>query len=171
MHGVCEVGHLATEGKLELAQPKQQSEKQASADGACFVLGGMHRSIFYCYNIFSNPSRLFQLNSNATMIKPKKLHKGDKVAVVSPSNSISYRRDLFDRAKAVLEVELGIEIVASPNCFVKHYYSAGTVSPRLARLGRGSLSPSKISRAGILPALFIAGEHREPKMCCYGWVF
>ncbi len=65
------------------------------------------------------------------MVKPKKLNKGDKVAVISPSNSISYRRDLFDKAKEVLEKKLEIEIVASPNCFADYYYSAGTTQERL----------------------------------------
>lgn len=66
------------------------------------------------------------------MIKAKKLKKGDKVAIISPSNSIVNRKDLFNKSKDILEKALEIEIIAAPNCFANYYYSAGTKQERLA---------------------------------------
>jgi len=66
-----------------------------------------------------------------TYIKSPKLKRGDKVGLVSPSNSIKNRIDKYEKAKNVFEDRLGIEIIPSKNAFKEFYYSSGTVEERV----------------------------------------
>lgn len=67
-------------------------------------------------------------------IMPPRLHKGDKVAVISPSMPLERRMDRFERAIPALEKGLGIELVLGKHALGKHYYSSGTVEERLEDL-------------------------------------
>lgn len=66
------------------------------------------------------------------IIKPARLRKGDTIGICSPSGTIAHKRELFDRAKANFERATGLHIIAAPNAFNRHYYSAGTPAERLA---------------------------------------
>ncbi|MFA6097808.1 MAG: S66 peptidase family protein [Candidatus Paceibacterota bacterium] len=68
------------------------------------------------------------------IIKPKKLQKGDAVAIVSPSGSVPQElRGQFDRGADFLK-ELGLEVRIMKNALGKYYYSSGTIEERLADL-------------------------------------
>jgi muramoyltetrapeptide carboxypeptidase len=67
-------------------------------------------------------------------IKPQKLKKGDKIGVVSPSNSIQGREEDFEKAKKRFKEVLGIELVAGKHAFDEYFYSAGRPEDRAADL-------------------------------------
>jgi muramoyltetrapeptide carboxypeptidase len=62
------------------------------------------------------------------MLKPQRLHSGDRIAIVAPASS--FQRDEFD--KGILEIErLGFEPVFDESVFARHAgYVAGTASVR-----------------------------------------
>jgi len=74
-------------------------------------------------------------------IKPKKLKSGDKVGVVSPSNSIKGREEDFKKAQTRFKDVLGLELVAGENAFNEFYYSAGTAEERASDLNAMFANP------------------------------
>jgi len=64
-------------------------------------------------------------------IKPKKLQKGDTVAIISPSSAVpeEFKKN-FNSGVKFLE-GLGLKVKIGKNVFKRHYYSAGTVKERL----------------------------------------
>lgn len=65
------------------------------------------------------------------IIKPKKMRKGDVVAIVSPSSAIPDElKKNFNNGVKFLE-NLGLRVKFGNNVFKKYYYSAGTVKERL----------------------------------------
>jgi muramoyltetrapeptide carboxypeptidase len=64
-------------------------------------------------------------------IKPVKLKRGDKVGIISPSNSVVQRKEAFENAVALLEDDLELQIEIAPHAMGLHYYSSGTVQERL----------------------------------------
>ena len=66
------------------------------------------------------------------IIKPKKLQKGNTVAIVSPSSAIpnEFKKN-FNNGIKFLE-NLGLKVKIGKNVFKRHYYSAGTVKERLS---------------------------------------
>lgn len=64
-------------------------------------------------------------------MKPSKLKKGDKVALISPSNPIKDRTELAMRAVKNFEQYTGLEVIVSKNALGKSYYSSGTKQERL----------------------------------------
>jgi muramoyltetrapeptide carboxypeptidase len=74
-------------------------------------------------------------------MKPPKLHPGDTVAIISPSNTITDTRDVAEKAKAAFEKATGLKAIWSPNAFGSHYYSAGTARQRLEDFHWALLEP------------------------------
>jgi muramoyltetrapeptide carboxypeptidase len=65
------------------------------------------------------------------IIKPKKLQKGDTIAIVSPSNAVSDELlGQFNNGIKFLE-GLGLRVKIGKNALGKYYYSSGTVKERL----------------------------------------
>lgn len=64
-------------------------------------------------------------------IKPARLHKGDRVGVVAPSQSIYDRTDRFNRAVGVIEDTYEIKLEFAPHTLGEYYYSSGAVQERL----------------------------------------
>lgn len=64
---------------------------------------------------------------------PPKLHPGDLVAVISPSQPPTVKHSSQDFKKALTNFErsTGLKTVLSKNALAQHYYSAGTVDQRL----------------------------------------
>jgi muramoyltetrapeptide carboxypeptidase len=67
------------------------------------------------------------------MIKPRRLHRGDRIAVVAPASA--FRRDEFDAGVAEL-ARLGFEPVYEPSVFERAAYVAGTPAVRAAAIRR-----------------------------------
>jgi muramoyltetrapeptide carboxypeptidase len=66
------------------------------------------------------------------IIKPKKLQKGDIVAIVSPSNAVAEElRGQFDNGVKFLE-SLGLKVKIGKNALGRYYYSSGTIEERLS---------------------------------------
>jgi muramoyltetrapeptide carboxypeptidase len=66
------------------------------------------------------------------IIKPKKLQKGDTVAIISPSNAVAEElRGQFDNGVKFLE-SLGLKVKIGKNALGRCYYSSGTVEERLS---------------------------------------
>lgn len=66
------------------------------------------------------------------IIKPKKLQKGDTVAIISPSNTVTKElRGQFDSGVKFLE-RLGLKVKIGKNALGKYYYSSGTAEERLS---------------------------------------
>jgi muramoyltetrapeptide carboxypeptidase len=70
---------------------------------------------------------------NTNYIAPPKLHPGDTVAIISPSQppTVKYSPDEFEKACRNFEQSTGLETVLAPNALAEHYYSAGTIQQRL----------------------------------------
>ncbi|MCX7027678.1 MAG: LD-carboxypeptidase [Spirochaetes bacterium] len=72
-------------------------------------------------------------------IKPRRLHKGDRVFLVAPSGSA------FDSARVEASIHalesLGFEVSASPHCADVYGYLAGSDETRAAELERAFLDP------------------------------
>jgi len=70
---------------------------------------------------------------NTTTIRPPKLHPGDLVAVISPSQPATVRLNQGDFEKTCRNFEkvTGLKTVLAPNALAEHYYSAGTAQQRL----------------------------------------
>lgn len=64
------------------------------------------------------------------MIAPK-LHKGDLVAIISPSNTIAHKKEQILKACANFEAHTGLKTVLAPNALGQHYYSSGTPQERV----------------------------------------
>ncbi len=65
------------------------------------------------------------------IIKPKKLQKGDTVAIVSPSGAVTEElKDQFNAGVKFLE-SLGLKVKISKNALGSYYYSSGTTEERL----------------------------------------
>lgn len=65
-------------------------------------------------------------------IKPKKLQKGDTVAIISPSGGVSDElKDQFNKGVKFLE-SLGLKVTIGKNALKRFYYSGGTVAERLS---------------------------------------
>lgn len=65
------------------------------------------------------------------IIKPKKLQKGDVVAIVSPSGSVPDElKSQFNNGVNFLK-EMGLEVRIMKNALGKYFYSSGTVEERL----------------------------------------
>ncbi|MDP3056979.1 MAG: LD-carboxypeptidase [bacterium] len=66
------------------------------------------------------------------IIKPKKLQKGDMVAIVSPSGGVSEElKNQFNSGIKFLE-NLGLKVKISKNALGRYYYSSGTTEARLS---------------------------------------
>lgn len=65
-------------------------------------------------------------------IKPKKLQKGDTVAIISPSGGVPDElKDQFNEGVKFLE-NLGLKVTIGKNALKRFYYSGGTVAERLS---------------------------------------
>ncbi len=65
------------------------------------------------------------------IIKPKKLQKGDTVAIVSPSGAVPEElKGQFDNGIKFLK-SLGLKVKISKNALGRYYYSSGTAEERL----------------------------------------
>lgn len=64
-------------------------------------------------------------------MKPPKLQSGDKVAIISPSNTIAGREELVAKACKNFETATGLVTVLAPNALRRHYYSSGTPEQRI----------------------------------------
>lgn len=64
-------------------------------------------------------------------MKPPKLQKGDKVALISPSNPVSDRLDVVETAIKNFEQQTGLKVVVGKNALSKYYYGSGTKQERL----------------------------------------
>lgn len=65
------------------------------------------------------------------IIKPKRLQKGDTVAIVSPSGFVPGElKGQFDKGVKFLE-NLGLKVKIGKNALKRYYYSAGTAKERL----------------------------------------
>ncbi|HEV2402639.1 MAG TPA: LD-carboxypeptidase [Candidatus Saccharimonadales bacterium] len=62
---------------------------------------------------------------------PPKLHPGDLVAIISPSQPPSAKGHDVEKARHNFEQATSLRTVLAPNALVEHYYSAGTVQQRL----------------------------------------
>lgn len=66
------------------------------------------------------------------IIKPKKLQKGDTVAIISPSGGVGDElKDQFNNGIKFLE-SLGLKVKIGKNALGRYYYSSGTVESRLS---------------------------------------
>lgn len=66
------------------------------------------------------------------IIRPPKLHKGDRVGIISPSQSLFGRKEKFEKAVQVFAEQLGVEVVVAPHALGQYYYSSGTTEERLS---------------------------------------
>ena len=65
-----------------------------------------------------------------TIIKPKKLQKGDKVGIISPSEPVCFKNKLKNGIKEL--EKLGLKVILGKNIFKRHgEYMAGTVKERV----------------------------------------
>jgi len=64
---------------------------------------------------------------------PPKLHPGDTIAIISPSQPAlgKHPREAFEAARRNFEQRTGLKTILAPNTLAKHYYSAGTAQQRL----------------------------------------
>lgn len=66
------------------------------------------------------------------IIKPKKLQKGDTVAIVSPSGGVPTElKDQFNNGIKFLK-SLGLKVKIGKNALGRYFYSSGTISERLS---------------------------------------
>jgi muramoyltetrapeptide carboxypeptidase len=66
------------------------------------------------------------------IIKPKKLQKGDSVAIISPTGAVPDElKDQFNNGIKFLE-ELGLKVIVGKNALGRYYYSSGTTAERLS---------------------------------------
>lgn len=63
-------------------------------------------------------------------MKAPKLHQGDQIAIISPSNPVANRKDEVAKARANFEKATGLKTVLSPNALGQHFYSSGTAEER-----------------------------------------
>ena len=109
------------------------------------------------------------------IIKPKKLQKGDVVAIVSPSSAIPDElKNQFNNGVKFLE-SLGLKVKIGKNVFKRHYYSAGTVQERLSDIheafGNKKIKAVIMSIGGstannLLDRLDFELIKRNPKIFC-----
>jgi len=119
-----------------------------------------------------NKIKIYQIMN---IIKPKRLQKGDTVAIVSPSGAISDEfKKYFDGGVKFLE-NLGLKVKVGKNVFKRHYYSAGTVEERLSDIHKAfadkSVKAVIISIGGesanqLLDGLDFELIKRNPKIFC-----
>lgn len=64
-------------------------------------------------------------------ILPPTLKPGDKVGLISPSNTVADRLEVMDKAIGQLERELNIQIVSGEYAFGQRFYTSGTVEEKL----------------------------------------
>lgn len=64
-------------------------------------------------------------------IFPARLRKGDKIGIVSPSNTLEGRMDKFHKAVENFRRIFEVEIVVAPHALGRHFYSSGTTRERL----------------------------------------
>lgn len=64
-------------------------------------------------------------------MKPPKLQRGDLLAIISPSNTVSKRKVDVEKACSNFENATGLRTILAPNALAEHYYSAGTAQQRL----------------------------------------
>lgn len=66
-------------------------------------------------------------------MKPPKLHSGDMVAIISPSQPAlaKFGLDHFEKSRSNFEKLTGLKTVMAPNALAEHYYSAGSIQQRL----------------------------------------
>lgn len=66
-------------------------------------------------------------------MKPPKLHSGDQVAIISPSQPPTVKHNLsdFEKARHNFEQATGLKTVLAPNALAEYFYSAGTIQQRL----------------------------------------
>ena len=66
------------------------------------------------------------------IIKPKKLQKGDTVAIISPSGAVPDElKDQFNKGVKFLE-NLGLKVKIEKNALKRYYYSSGTAKERIS---------------------------------------
>lgn len=86
-------------------------------------------------------------------MKPPKLQKGDKVALISPSNPVKDRLDVVKQAIKNFENATGLEVVVGKNALGQYYYSSGTKQQRLDDFHKAIANPQ------IKAVLFTVGGH------------
>jgi muramoyltetrapeptide carboxypeptidase len=96
-------------------------------------------------------------------IKAAKLKTGDKVGLVSPSESIQHLRALYEPAKRSLEDGLGIKIVPGQHLFGEDYYSAGTPEERASDLNAMFANPE-------IKAIFFRAAAARRLIWLTGWI-
>lgn len=76
------------------------------------------------------------------IMKPPKLHPGDLIAIISPSQppTVKHSHDDFEKARH-FEQSTGLRTVVAPNALAEHYYSAGTIQQRLNDFHRALKNP------------------------------
>ncbi len=62
---------------------------------------------------------------------PPRLRKGDKVGIISPSNTIQHRKEEFFAAVKAFSERLEVEIVLGSHTLGRQYYSSGTTEDRI----------------------------------------
>lgn len=75
------------------------------------------------------------------MIKPAKLMPGDKVGLISPSNSVVAKAGLFEKAVDRFEEIFEVEVQIAPHAMGRHYYSSGTAQERVDDLHQMIMDP------------------------------
>lgn len=82
------------------------------------------------------------MNKGGTFMKPPRLQKGDKIAIVSPASAVAaYVPRRLARGIATLE-KMGFEVVLMPNATAVHSHTAGTIGERLQDLHMAFADPS-----------------------------
>lgn len=64
-------------------------------------------------------------------IIPQRLHKGDTIGIISPSQSLRKRQEAFEAAVQNFSDALDVNIFIAPNALGQYYYSSGTTKERL----------------------------------------
>ncbi len=75
-------------------------------------------------------------------IIPPRLKKGDKVGIISPSQSIQNRMEKFEKAKTSFSQRTGLELILGSHTLGRYYYSSGTVQERLSDFHQFLKDPS-----------------------------
>lgn len=74
-------------------------------------------------------------------MKPKRLHVGDKVAIIAPSDTITDHKEELESACENFSHATKLETVLAPDVLAGHYYPAGTAIERLSNMNWALANP------------------------------
>lgn len=109
------------------------------------------------------------------IIKPPRLHQGDTVGLVSPSQSVNDRLERFHQSIPIFEKELGIKTKLSDHALGEYWDSSGTIDDRVAdfhamiadpRVKAVIFTVGGFTAVDLLPRLDYELIKNNPKIIC-----